>query len=311
MLFSVPLHTKPILYKMKIQKPKYEIWEQIAGEAGIYKQIERAGRVCYKSEDHTTEDSAKPFVERMIQSEHFAMLEHGTVYLVCQHGELPLYLTNKFSRCHTIDDKDFITTNMRVLAENKALGDLKYLSDYIPGKHELRITVHFTTQISITREYNRHRANSMAEQSTRYCNYSKNKFSNEITINLPEWVSEHPEYDETTMEVSPEHFASLCQEVGEGKSQQWSKLQYWLFANLAAEFSYMKMIDAGCKPQEARAILPLDCNTELVHTAFISDWRHFFDLRALGTTGAPHPDAKLLAFPLMQEFQEKGFLEEK
>lgn len=311
MLFSVPLHTKPILYKMKIQKPKYEIWEQIAGEAGIYKQIERAGRVCYKSEDHTTGDSAKPFVERMIQSEHFAMLEHGTVYLVCQHGELPLYLTNKFSRCHTIDDKDFITTNMRVLAENKALGDLKYLSDYIPGKHELRITVHFTTQISITREYNRHRANSMAEQSTRYCNYSKNKFGNEITINLPEWVSQQPEYDNNTTEVAPEDFASLCQEVANGKAQEWSKLQYWLFANLAAEFSYMNMVNAGCKPQEARAILPLDCNTELVHTAFISDWRHFFDLRALGTTGAPHPDAKLLAFPLMQEFQEKGFLEEK
>ena len=65
---------------------------------------------------------------------------------------------------------------------------------------------------------------------------------------------------------------------------------------------------AGCKPQEARAILPLDCNTELVHTAFISDWKHFFDLRALGTTGAPHPDAKILALPLMEEFKQKGYL---
>ena len=78
--------------------------------------------------------------------------------------------------------------HLRVLAENKAMDDLKYLSNYEEGKHELRITVHFTTQISITREYNRHRANSMAEQSTRYCNYSKNKFDNEITINLPTWV---------------------------------------------------------------------------------------------------------------------------
>ena len=64
----------------------------------------------------------------------------------------------------------------------------------------------------------------------------------------------------------------------------------------------------GCKPQEARAILPLDCNTELVHTAFVSDWKHFFDLRALGTTGAPHPDAKILALPLMEEFKQKGYL---
>ena len=205
---------------MKIQKPQFEIWEQIAGEAGIYKQIERAGRVCYKSEDHTTDDSAKPFVERMIQSEHFAMLEHGTVYLVCNHGELPLYLTNRFSRCHTVEGKDYITTNMRVLAENKSLSDLKYLSNYVAGRHELRITVHFTTQISITREYNRHRANSMAEQSTRYCNYTKNKFGNEITINLPEWVSNQADFDDATAEVSPETFSSLCQEVAEGKSQQ-------------------------------------------------------------------------------------------
>lgn len=305
------MQNNQIHQEMKIQKPQYEIWEQIAGEAGIYKQIERAGRVCYKSEDHTTDDSARPFVERMIQSEHFAMLEHGTVYLVCNHGELPLYLTNRFSRCHTVEGKDYITTNMRVLAENKSLSDLKYLSNYVADRHELRITVHFTTQISITREYNRHRANSMAEQSTRYCNYTKNKFGNEIPINLPEWVSNQADFDDATAEISPETFSSLCQEVAEGKSQQWSKLQYWLFANLAAEYSYMNLINAGCKPQEARAILPLDCNTELVHTAFISDWRHFFDLRALGTTGAPHPDAKLLAYPLMLEFQEKGYLDEK
>ena len=230
------------------------------------------------------------------------MLEHGTVYLVCNHGELPLYLTNRFSRCHTVEGKDYITTNMRVLAENKSLSDLKYLSNYVAGRHELRITVHFTTQISITREYNRHRANSMAEQSTRYCNYTKNKFGNEITINLPEWVSNQADFDDATAEVSPETFSSLCQEVAEGKSQQWSKLQYWLFANLAAEYSYMNMINAGCKPQEARAILPLDCNTELVHTAFISDWRHFFDLRALGTTGAPQNQEVLTPF-----FERSGY----
>ena len=300
------MQNNQIHQEMKIQKPQYEIWEQIAGEAGIYKQIERAGRVCYKSEDHTTDDSARPFVERMIQSEHFAMLEHGTVYLVCNHGELPLYLTNKFSRCHTIEGKDYITTNMRVLAENKSLSDLKYLSNYVAGRHELRITVHFTTQISITREYNRHRANSMAEQSTRYCNYSKNKFDNEITINLPTWVEE--EGYNGSQEKEDYRLEDMCADIAEGRAQEWSKLDTWIFANQAAEYAYMKLIEAGCKPQEARAILPLDCNTELVHTAFINDWKHFFDLRALGTTGAPHPDAKVLALPLMEEFKAKGYL---
>ena len=293
---------------MKILRPQYEIWLQKPGELSIYQQIERAGRVCYKSENNTTEDSAKPFVERMVKSEHFAMLEHGTVYLTCNHGELPLYIHNKFSRLNTIDGKDYITTNLRVLAENKAMDDLKYLSDYEEGKHELRITVHFTTQIAITREYNRHRANSMAEQSTRYCNYTKNKFGSEISINLPTWVEEAG-YD-GSQEPDDYRLEDLCQDIADNNTKDWSKLTTWLFANQAAEFAYLKLIEAGCKPQEARVILPLDCNTELVHTAFVSDWKHFFDLRALGTTGAPHPDAKILALPLMEEFKAKGYLKD-
>ena len=299
---------------MKIQQPSYEIWEQQPGEAGIYRQIERAGRVCYKSEANTTQDSAKPFVERMVKSEHFAMLEHGTVYLACRHGQLPLYQHNKFSRLHTVDGTDYITTNLRVLAENKVLEHLAYLSPYQPGRHELRITVHFTTQIAITREYNRHRANSMAEQSTRYCNYSKNKFDNEISVNLPTWVKQKAEESEADASIKPlepeeGRFRQLCADIAQGQTQLWSVLDAWYFANQAAEFAYMKLIAAGCKPQEARAILPLDTNTELVHTAFVSDWKHFFDLRALGTTGAPHPDAKILAQPLYDEFKKRHYID--
>ena len=287
---------------MKIQNPQYEIWMQNPGELGIYQQIERAGRVCYKSENNTTEDSAKPFVGRMIEHEHYAMLEHGTVYMTCNHGELPLYANNKFSHVNTIDGKDYITTNLRVMAENKTLEDLKYRTDFEKGKHELRITVHFTTQIAITREYNRHRANSMAEQSTRYCNYTKNKFGSEISINLPTWVK-------GDLETNDEKFVELCEDVANEETSDWTPIDAWLFANQAAEFAYMKLIAMGCKPQEARVILPLDTNTELVHTAFVSDWKHFFDLRALGTTGAPHPDAKILAEPLYEEFKERGYID--
>ena len=287
---------------MKIQNPQYEIWMQNPGELGIYQQIERAGRVCYKSENNTTEDSAKPFVGRMIEHEHFAMLEHGTVYLTCNHGELPLYASNNFSHVNKIEGKDYITTNLRVMAENKTLEDLKYRTDFEKGKHELRITVHFTTQIAITREYNRHRANSMAEQSTRYCNYTKNKFGSEISINLPTWVK-------GDLETNDEKFVELCEDVANEETNDWTPIDAWLFANQAAEFAYMKLIAMGCKPQEARVILPLDTNTELVHTAFVSDWKHFFDLRALGTTGAPHPDAKILAEPLYEEFKERGYID--
>lgn len=292
---------------MKIQDPQFEIWEQSPGEAGIYRQIERAGRVCYKSEEKTTQDSAKPFVERMVANEHYAMLEHGTIHLSCEHGQLPLYQHNKFSRCNTIDGKDYITTNLRVLAENKALADLSHRCEYQEGKHELRITVHFTTQIAITREFNRHRANSMAEQSTRYCNYSKNKFDNEISINIPTWVTEKCHTDKHA-QFKREDFYALCRDAANKDTSRWTILDTWLFANQAAELAYMKLIEAGCKPQEARVILPLDTNTELVHTAFVSDWLHFFDLRALGTTGAPHPDAKVLALPLYEEFKKRGYI---
>ena len=136
----------------------------------------------------------------------------------------------------------------------------------------------------------------MAEQSTRYCNYSKEKFSGEISINLPTWISELEDKVASTTD-----FVALSTKVAQGTASEYEN---WLFANMAAERTYMNLIAAGRKPQEARVVLPLDTNTELVHTAFLSDWHHFFDLRALGTTGAPHPDAKVLAAPLMQSLEQ-------
>lgn len=81
---------------MKLIRPSFEIWDQQSGLEGIYKQIERAGRVCYKSEDKITEDSAKGFVERMIKSGHGAMLEHGTVYLRIPIEEYEKNYKNKY-----------------------------------------------------------------------------------------------------------------------------------------------------------------------------------------------------------------------
>ena len=299
---------------MKNNLPQFEIWNQEPGMDGIYRQVERAGRVCYKSEDHCTAESARPFVERMIKSDHTAMLEHATVYLLYRDGETASaeqggdvtgeawqrYERNKFSKVTTVDGCHYVTTNLRVLAENQWLADLDHLTEPL-AHHERRVTVHFTTQIATTREFNRHRANSMAEQSTRYCNYSKDKFGNEISINIPEWVRAL-----SVEEPAQIDFLELAKKVTEGQADDYEN---WLFANLAAERAYMNLIALGRKPQEARAILPLDTNTELIHTAFVSDWKHFFDLRAKGTTGAPHPDAKVLAFPLYEEFCRLGLIE--
>lgn len=299
---------------MKNNLPQFEIWNQEPGMDGIYRQVERAGRVCYKSEDHCTAESARPFVERMIKSDHTAMLEHATVYLLYRDGETASaeqggdaaveawqrYERNKFSKVSTVDGCHYVTTNLRVLAENQWLADLDHLTEPL-AHHERRVTVHFTTQIATTREFNRHRANSMAEQSTRYCNYSKDKFGNEISINIPEWVRAL-----SVEEPAQIDFLELAKKVTEGQADDYEN---WLFANLAAERAYLNLIAAGRKPQEARAILPLDTNTELIHTAFVSDWKHFFDLRAKGTTGAPHPDAKVLALPLYDEFCRLGLIE--
>lgn len=149
---------------MKLIKPSFEIWNQPAGLEGVYKQIEKVGRICYKSEDKITEDSAKSFVDRMIASGHGAMLEHGTVYLKITYKDTDFttlcmfYGKNKYSVLnHSEDNKIYyITTNYRVLVENNHLSDLKYLCE--PTKfHAKRITVHFICDRGVSHEFVRHK----------------------------------------------------------------------------------------------------------------------------------------------------------
>lgn len=294
---------------MKLIKPSFEIWNQPAGLEGVYKQIERVGRVCYKSEDKITEDSAKPFVDRMIKSGHGAMLEHGTVYLKCETEVINRYIHpedgeeedfNKLEKyeynSYSVTSDDgiylYVTTNLRVLVENDWLDDLQYICE--PTKfHEKRITVHFVCDRGVSHEFVRHRVMSFAQESTRYCNYSKDKFGNELTFIQPCWLD-----DERLKLYGPYHT------VIRDKS-----LESIFIASLNnAEKDYIDLIDLGWKPQEARAVLPNSLKTELVVTGFTSDWNHFFDLRARGTTGAPHPQAKELAEPLMKEFIARKYI---
>lgn len=292
---------------MKLVKPSFDIWQQPAGLEGIYKQIERAGRVCYKSEDKITEDSAKLFVDRMIRSGHGAMLEHGTVYLkflwdgkICElcnqalpHKLLDKYCINKYSIVNYNGNDVYITTNLRVLVENDWLDDLKYLCE--PTEyHERRATVHFVCDRGVSHEFVRHRTMSFAQESTRYCNYSKDKFGNELTFIIPCWIKD---LEEKSYSAHAEYHHTK-----EDASKQW----YDVCIN--SEFVYEDLIRLGWKPQEARAVLPNSLKTELVVTGFTSDWNHFFDLRARGTTGAPHPQAKELAEPLMKEFITRKYI---
>lgn len=273
------------------------------------------GRVCYKSEDKIIEDSAKPFVDRMIKSGHGAMLEHGTVYLYIRRKgneslEVDRYLMNPYSRVifrqfpNSRDMEIYITTNLRVLVENGWLKDLEYICE--PTEfHERRVTVHFVCDRGVSHEFVRHRVMSFAQESTRYCNYSKDKFGNELTFIIPCWL-----------DIPTGHYAywdgDWC-DIDKMKIQlpegEHKDIDAFLWTLNNAETHYTLLINSGWKPQEARAVLPNSLKTELVVTGFVSDWNHFFDLRARGTTGAPHPQAKELAEPLMKEFIARKYID--
>lgn len=300
---------------MKLIEPKFEIAEQVSGIFGILKHIERCGRVCYKSEDKITPYSSRKFVERLKESQHRSVLEHGTMYLTIEdsrkyYGVVYKYLNNKYSRVYTMLNKAYVTTNYRVIIENGWESDLKY--ECAPTEfHEKRVTVKFTTDIGISREFNRHRVNSVSEQSTRYCNYSKDKFGNEISVVPPKRLRDNcgdfiPNFYRNSID---ENFMDeVAEEIVVGGDDCLTDLEVWMFANIVSQWSYNKLTRKfGWSAQEARSILPLDTQTEFYHTAFISDWEHFFELRC---DSHAHPMARELAIPLRDEFVKRELIKE-
>lgn len=327
---------------MKLIKPSFEIWEQPSGLEGVYKQIERAGRICYKSEDKITEDSAKSFVDRMIKSGHGAMLEHGTVCMKrysIKDDNLEWaykYNLNPYARVsygtgsHRVGkvlyNTIYVTTNLRVLVEGNCLGDLKYLCE--PTEyHEKRITVRFTCDRVTGESFLRHRAidedhptiegevtremesdiNSFARESTRYCNYTKDKFNNQFSIILPPefYETQNPNTMDCFGKTDDQIFRNMCCSISAGKIDDFQLFETWYFANLATQWAYNRLISLGWKPQQARRVIPLDIKSPLVMTAFVSDWRHFFELRCAANA---HPQARELAIPLQEEFIAKGYI---
>lgn len=273
---------------------------QIIEEKDPYKMIELAGRTCYKSEDKITEDSDKEFVDRMIKLGHGAMLEHGTIYLTIdgEDPNLSKIQSNPHTKVnlvpyeiltednYTISYKAYITTNLRVLIENN-LKELLCYQVEPTEHHEKRITAKFICDRGVSHEFVRHRVFSFAQESQRYCNYSKDQFNNELTFIKPTWLN-IPTGDYTYWD------GDWC-DIDNMKIQLPSDngiADNFLWCLNNAGMQYRLLINKGLKPQEARAILPNATKTELVMTGFESDWEHFFELRC---SGAAHPDAKKLA----------------
>jgi thymidylate synthase (FAD) len=197
---------------MRIVDPYYEIETEIDGEQ-ILKDLEEAGRTCYKSEEKITADSAKKFVAMLIKRGHHSVLEHGC------------------------------------------------------------ITVRFICDRGVSHEIVRHRLASYSQESTRYCNYSQDRFGSEITV----------------IDLRP---------FMEDKQQEY----LWEECLKVAETRYFQLLGQGAAPQIARSVLPNSLKTEIVMTCNYREWRHFFKMRA---DPPAHPQMRQLACPLLAEFREK------
>ena len=277
---------------MKFTEPQVEWWQQTS----LAQHIARVGRICYKAkgkqpEDGMTEDEVKAFIQKrdeerckgFWESGHRSMYRHGTIYFFMPHEKgLPNYIWAYLNASPYIDyatknHKVWISTNMQFLLENKNMMDA--LSPYDVSEDEfidkamkyeceeafyiIRMTLVVTTQISISRELNRTSPNSIAEQSTRYCNLDK---KGGVQIARPHWHVE---------------------------GSRWQRMVYG-FVCRVCEWGYNRLLKSGLKPQDARGILPLDTYTVVAYTYTLSEWSHILELRYHGTTGTPHPNAKII-----------------
>lgn len=292
---------------MKLIKPSFEIISQAPSELGMLKHIETCGRVAWKSEERITDDSYVKFIEMLKGVNHGSVLEHGTVYMLMPcttrfSGSICFYNNNQYTKvvdCKIGNDYFYaITTNYRVLIDGQdnlftdVWQDLEELQCEPTEFHEKRVTVRFTCDRGVSHEYIRHRVFSFTQESTRYCNYSKDKFDNEVTFILPGWVNRDERYDFALDSI-------LCVNSTESPEVLWVR-------NLVtAEQDYIQLLRKGWKPQQARTVLPNSLKTELIMTGFISDWEHFFKLR---TASGAHPQASELAIPLQEEFKKLNFI---
>lgn len=259
---------------MKLVNSSVQLLEQGAGIEGIYKQIELAGRTAYKSESKITESSAKEFVDRMIKSKHNACLEHGTVYLMCPDGWRD-YWANPYSRTTFKDGMLYVTTNLRVLVENQWLDDLQYLCE--PTEyHAKRITCKFITSRDISHQIVRHRSMSFLQESQRFCNYTKDKFNDEITYVIPTHLSELSEGNYTYWNGDWVDMDKMKIQIPDDEE---GAISIWLWDINNAAHTYALLCNKGWKPQQARSVLPNATKTELVMTGFEDDLGHFFELR--------------------------------
>lgn len=303
---------------IKVVNPSVELWKQDGYTLdAIWKHIARCARVCYQSVPKDNGEDDYSFLVRTLfrgiepknintkdlVKYHLSVCEHATVHLKYPlfipraAAQATRFIHNHYSRTKEHEGYIYVTTNMRVLIEHHWMDELEFIDNtpncpyYMP-----RTTVCFITDIGASRELNRHRANSVSEESTRFCAYDKGKFGNGITVAKLPWI---PDVDADGQCYSTGFYGD--EEIFDDNYIQghycdgWTAIDWFLYGLQVCDLVYRKTRELGWTAQQAREILPLNTKTQVVHTAFVDDWEHYIDLRSNGVSGAPHPMAKELA----------------
>lgn len=275
---------------MRLEKQYFKILEQEPGLIGLYKHCELAGRICYRSEDKIDDESYKKMLNIFYQNKHYSPLAHGTVYLRLSNFDYDNFIDHlsnlsingidgytwfnnpMWTRTNNDEYFVYITTNYRVIVE---MGLEGYLNSFMTPPtefHTKRYSVLIRTNIGVTRELNRHASGlAINEESTRYCNYTRDKFGNEITF------IDTPDINDVIIESYKE-----------------------------VENKYNTLIKNGYKPQQARRILPLGTATTVLYTGFSDEWKHVFELR---TSNAAHPDVVEIMTQIQHEFKNRKYID--
>lgn len=285
---------------MKIIEPKVELWQQ-GNDAKAH--VARCARVCYGR----TSGNDEATIKRLINDEHWSMFRHGTYYMIANDSDKTLetiiinYANTIGFSYHYEKHVYYITVNGNWVLDHKT--QFGYLSKYIVpiedfrnteiGFHMMRYTFCVDTQISTSRELNRVSPNSIAEKSTRYV-------YEDGSICRPHWLNGY----------------YICKDIvgrydvyKDGKRDTDINHKVLTYIE-SCDFSFAKykyLVEAGLHRQDARGVLPLDTATRCVYTYSINEWRHILDLRYYGTTGKPHPNAKLIAGMIRNNLMELGY----
>lgn len=291
---------------MKLIKQSFQLVDQKGFTLrDIYKHIEYCARISYKSQEKITDTSYKKFVIMLKSRGHDRPLEFGTVHLKMSSPQFDalqmLLIKNKvYNDCwikyNVIDTEKesicYITTNYRYYMElcRYDRGVSEYLDPSDNPLYPRRYTVHMILDRGVMDEFRTHVGLSHLAESTRYCNYSKDKFNNEVTFVIPSW----------------------CNSLVEGSKQEYSPFEIngdeveFMNALQNAQNSYLSLLKMGWTPQQARSVLPLGIKSELISCGFEDAWKNFFYRR-----DAPdaHPMAQEIAKPMHKEFIERGFID--